>query len=92
MGQPYGDAHPHFQFLPQSADAVCRPRRDGWIPGPNNMSDDIAKYAPALEVYAKSLAETFGQKQIRFPLRPAGVHVGGRNRQAGDQRCKPHRV
>lgn len=37
-----------------------------WIPGKDNISDDAAKYAPSLEVYAKNLAETFGQKHVSF--------------------------
>jgi hypothetical protein len=49
-----------------------------WIPGESNISDDVAKYAPSLEVYAGSLAETFGQKRVPFLFaQPAGSLVEG---------------
>ena len=37
-----------------------------WIPGKDNISGDVSKYAPSLEVYAASLAETFGQEHVPF--------------------------
>ncbi len=37
-----------------------------WIPSKDNISDDVARFAPSLDVYAGSLAETFGQKQVPF--------------------------
>ena len=37
-----------------------------WIPGNDNISDDVKRYAGALEVYATSLPETFGQKRVPF--------------------------
>ena len=37
-----------------------------WIPGKDNISDDVSKYSPSLEVYASSLAETYGQERVTF--------------------------
>lgn len=49
-----------------------------WIPGKDSIGDDVAKYAAALEVYAGSLATTFGQKQVPFfYAQPAGSLVEG---------------
>ncbi|MDP6444137.1 MAG: sialate O-acetylesterase [Pirellulaceae bacterium] len=49
-----------------------------WIPGKDNISDDVSKYAPALEVYAANLAATFGQKHVPFLYaQPAGSLVDG---------------
>ncbi len=49
-----------------------------WIPGKDNISDDISKYSPSLEVYASSFAETFGQKQVPFfYAQPASSLVDG---------------
>ena len=49
-----------------------------WIPGKDNISEDVSKYSPSLEVYAASLAETYGQEKV--PLlyaQPAASLVGG---------------
>ena len=49
-----------------------------WIPGKDNISDDVSKYSPALEVYAASLANTFGQKTVPFLFaQPASSLVEG---------------
>jgi len=37
-----------------------------WIPGKDNISEDVSKYARSLEVYAASLAETYGQEKVPF--------------------------
>jgi len=49
-----------------------------WIPGKNNISDDVSKYSPSLEVYAASLAETYGQERVPFLYaQPAASLVEG---------------
>lgn len=49
-----------------------------WIPGEQNISDDVSKYSPSLEVYAASLAATFGQNQIPFIFaHPSATLVDG---------------
>ena len=37
-----------------------------WIPGKDNIDEDVSRYAPALGAYAKSLAETYGQQKVSF--------------------------
>ena len=37
-----------------------------WIPGKENISNEIPRYAPALEVYAASLPQSFGQNEVSF--------------------------
>ncbi|MEM7235856.1 MAG: hypothetical protein AAF517_27055, partial [Planctomycetota bacterium] len=37
-----------------------------WIPGKENISNDVSKYARSLEVLAESLAGTFGQERMHF--------------------------
>ncbi len=37
-----------------------------WVPLQENLSDDIRRYAPSVEVLAGSLAETFGQPRVPF--------------------------
>ena len=37
-----------------------------WVPGETNLGEKPARYSPALEVYAKSLAGTYGQERVRF--------------------------
>lgn len=37
-----------------------------WIPGEKNMGQDVSRYAAALEAYAHSLAQTYGQDKVRF--------------------------
>jgi len=49
-----------------------------WIPGKDNISEDVSKYSPSLEVYAASLAETYGQEKVQFVYaQPAAVLVEG---------------
>ena len=49
-----------------------------WIPGEQNISDDVSRYSPSLEVYAASLAATFGQNQIPFIFaHPSATLVDG---------------
>ena len=49
-----------------------------WIPGKDNIGNDVAKYAAAVEVLAGSLAKTFGQKQVPFFFaQPASSLVEG---------------
>jgi hypothetical protein len=37
-----------------------------WIPSASNIGENPADYAAELEVYAKSLPQTYGQKDIQF--------------------------
>ncbi|MFP6658129.1 MAG: sialate O-acetylesterase [Pirellulales bacterium] len=37
-----------------------------WIPGKENVSEDISRYAASLNAYAGSMAETYGQKKVAF--------------------------
>ena len=37
-----------------------------WVPSVNNIGENPADYAAELEVYAKSLPRTYGQKDIPF--------------------------
>ncbi|NQU26453.1 MAG: hypothetical protein HQ567_34640 [Candidatus Nealsonbacteria bacterium] len=37
-----------------------------WIPGKDNISEDVSRYAAALTAYAASLAETYGQDAVAF--------------------------
>jgi len=37
-----------------------------WIPGPKNMGKDVSRYRAALEAYAASLPETYGQEKVTF--------------------------
>jgi len=49
-----------------------------WIPGKDNISEDVSKYAPSLEVYAASLPETYGQEKVPFLYaQPAAALVQG---------------
>jgi hypothetical protein len=49
-----------------------------WIPGKNNISEDVSRYSPSLEVYAASLAETYGQENVPFLYaQPAATLVEG---------------
>ncbi len=49
-----------------------------WIPGEDNISDDISQYSASLEVYAASLAETYGQEKVPFLYaQPAASLVEG---------------
>jgi len=49
-----------------------------WIPGKDNISDDVSRYGPSLEAYASSLAGTFGREQVAFLYaQPAASLVDG---------------
>jgi len=49
-----------------------------WIPSEDNLSADISRYTPALEAYAASLAETYGQETVPFVYaHPAAALVAG---------------
>ncbi|NQT88944.1 hypothetical protein HQ560_19405, partial [bacterium] len=37
-----------------------------WIPGEKNMGKDVGRYAAALEAYAASLPQTYGQEKVPF--------------------------
>ena len=37
-----------------------------WIPGKDNIGQDVSKYAAALSAYAKSCAKTYGQEKVSF--------------------------
>lgn len=37
-----------------------------WIPEMDNISDDVSRYAPSLELYAASLPQTCGQERVAF--------------------------
>jgi len=49
-----------------------------WVPSENNIGYEPALYAPELEIYAKSLPDTYGQDQVQFIYaQPAGSLVDG---------------
>jgi sialate O-acetylesterase len=49
-----------------------------WIPGVDNISEDVSRYTPSLEVYAASLAGTYGQGKVQFVYaQPSAVLVEG---------------
>jgi len=37
-----------------------------WIPSQKNIGEDVSRYAPALNVYANSLTQTYGQDKVAF--------------------------
>lgn len=37
-----------------------------WMPGKENIGGDVSKYSPSLQIYASSLAETYGQTKVPF--------------------------
>ncbi len=37
-----------------------------WVPGKDNITEDVPRYAPSLGAYAQSLAETYGQDKVTF--------------------------
>ena len=37
-----------------------------WVPSESNLGEDPAHYAAELEIYAKSLPDTYGQEKIQF--------------------------
>ncbi len=44
----------------------CAVRGVVWIPGKENISEDVARYSPSLKAYADGLAVTYGQKEVPF--------------------------
>ena len=49
-----------------------------WVPGEANIGENPAEYAAELEIYAKSLPETYGQETVPFLYaQPAGSLVEG---------------
>jgi len=49
-----------------------------WIPGEKNMGQDVSRYAAALEAYAASLTQTYGQQKVPFLYaQPAASLVEG---------------
>ncbi len=37
-----------------------------WIPGKDNISEDVSRYPASLNAYARSLAQTYGQDKVAF--------------------------
>jgi sialate O-acetylesterase len=37
-----------------------------WIPGKDNINEDVSRYPASLNAYAKSLAKTYGQDKVSF--------------------------
>ena len=49
-----------------------------WVPSESNLGEDPAHYAAELEIYAKSLPDTYGQEKIQFLYaQPASSLVEG---------------
>ena len=49
-----------------------------WVPSENNIGYEPADYAAEMEIYAKSLPDTYGQDQVQFIYaQPAGSLVEG---------------
>jgi len=49
-----------------------------WVPSENNIGYEPALYASEMEIFAKSLPETYGQDQVEFIYaQPAGSLVEG---------------
>ena len=49
-----------------------------WVPSESNLGEDPAHYAAELEIYAKSLPDTYGQEKIQFLyVQPASSLVEG---------------
>lgn len=46
-----------------------------WIPGKENISDDVLKYTPSLQLYAASLAGTYGQEKVPFVYAHPGAKL-----------------
>lgn len=44
----------------------CAVRGVVWLPGPLNIGEEVARYAPAMVAYAASLSETYGQPKVPF--------------------------
>ena len=51
-----------------------------WIPGEDNISTDVSRYAPALKVFLETLPETFGQDKAKILyVQPSDTLVKGIN-------------
>ncbi len=49
-----------------------------WIPGKNNIGEDVSRYAAALNAYARSCPKTYGQEKVSFIYaQPAAELVPG---------------
>ena len=49
-----------------------------WVPSEGNIGENPAHYAAELEIYAKSLSDTYGQDEVQFLYaQPAGSLVEG---------------
>ena len=49
-----------------------------WVPSEGNIGENTAHYAAELEIYAKSLSDTYGQDEVQFLYaQPAGSLVEG---------------
>ena len=49
-----------------------------WVPSESNLGEDPAHYAAELEIYAKSLSDTYGQEKVQFLFaQPASSLVEG---------------
>ncbi|MCP3916124.1 MAG: sialate O-acetylesterase [bacterium] len=56
----------------------CAVRGVVWVPGQDNLSEVVSRYTPALEAYAASLAQTYGQDEVQFVYaQPTGALVDG---------------
>jgi hypothetical protein len=49
-----------------------------WVPGENNIGEDVSRYSAALKAYAASLPKTYGQEDVTFLYaQPAASLVEG---------------
>ena len=46
-----------------------------WIPGEKNMGEDVSRYTAALEAYAISLPQTYGQDKVAFIYAHPGAEL-----------------
>jgi hypothetical protein len=46
-----------------------------WIPGEKNMGEDVSRYKAALEAYAISLPQTYGQDKVAFIYAHPGAEL-----------------
>ncbi len=53
----------NFCISPLTPFAVCGVV---WVPGKENIDEDVSRYPASLKAYAKSLAETYGQDKVSF--------------------------
>lgn len=62
----------NFCISPTTPYAVCGVV---WIPGEKNIGEGVSRYAPALNAYANSLAETYGQDKVPFVYAQPGAEL-----------------